>query len=1212
MSENSSEQLLLRKYLLGELSDEGEIRRIEERLLGDDDFQEALASEEDELIDHYVFDELGPAESENFRQHFLCHPEREERLRLAQSLKVYATEHPRAARATPRRQIIQPRFVPWYRSIPAPLTIAAIGLIVIGVGFVIWKVVFRESEVDRGLVALSAAYRLERPIEARISQMNYAPYVVTRGPGDERVDQDQLRLAELTLLNALSKNPTPAVHYTLGKVYLAKKQFDQAIKEFDAALNGGAKSAQLYSDLGAAYLELGKFDLHKGPANAPSAGGGKGMEELAASMEDLTKALELNPNLLEALFNRALCNERLTLYAQAESDWQEYLKKDSTSQWAEEARRNLQELKGRGTKTSRSKEELLKDFLSAYESKTDGAAWPPLRLGRSRVGNFIVETLLDDYLKLAASGARDEAEKKLRQISYAGKLERENVADHYTADLARFYGSVSSNNWPTLLRARSLLQTANARYNSGEFDAALELYSQAKKSFAFAKDECEVLFAESWIGYCRLRTLAAQEGIGLFDQLSRRLEARRYLSLASQSFQALADAESSLNEFSKALELTDRALKLSEAIDDDSTTVHCFVQLVSMHLALSDYRQSVDFFILATTLARTLPYDSKLIWPAYYEVGLDFHFLDLPQTAFAFEQEALRLANDSEAALLRSRTWERLGLLYAEQKRYDEAIQSGERALSEAKNISSERARNNILAHAMLRLGRINSQAGNPQEALDYYSKSLALYQQLGSQLYAYEGLKGKLVSDLQLNHDDAADAELPQLIRVFEQNREKISEETNRDKFFDAGQNTYDLAIDFAYSRKKDSDQAFAYAEDSRARSLFEMMRVGLRLSKNPETSEIELGSGSKPLTLAEIQQRLPEKTQLLEYSVLDDKVLMWIITRSAIHTGQASITAAELEQRTRSYTGTISRPFQASRGSIIRQAKELYTTLIAPVEKYLDHNLLLIVIPDKSLNYLSFESLVSAGSGRYLIEDYIIERAPSATTFIELSAQATSRDYVANERLLSVGNPTFDPELGLPDLPAASHEAEEIARLYQPARLLIGEEATADRVKRALTEANVIHLATHAIADERSPLLSRLVMARDPRKKQTGKITSDALEAAQLYASKLPHTRLVVLSACDTGIERAYAGEGAIGFARPFMVAGVPIVIASLWPVDSEVTAEFMIDFHQHRKLDRDHVSTVEALRRAQLDMIQNQKPQFENYGWAAFTAIGGYASF
>src|ERR1043166_10264237 len=108
-----------------------------------------------------------------------------------------------------------------------------------------------------------------------------------------------------------------------------------------------------------------------------------------------------------------------------------------------------------------------------------------------------------------------------------------------------------------------------------------------------------------------------------------------------------------------------------------------------------------------------------------------------------------------------------------------------------------------------------------------------------------------------------------------------------------------------------------------------------------------------------------------------------------------------------------------------------------------------------------------------------------------------------------------------------------------------------------------------------------------------------------------KLPRTRLVVLSACQTSIERAYRGEGAVGLARPFIAAGVPLVVATLWPVESEAVTNLMINFHRHRK--QDHASTVQAVRQAQLEAIQNsQSGAQKNFAWAAYVVIGGYAGF
>ena len=80
-------------------------------------------------------------------------------------------------------------------------------------------------------------------------------------------------------------------------------------------------------------------------------------------------------------------------------------------------------------------------------------------------------------------------------------------------------------------------------------------------------------------------------------------------------------------------------------------------------------------------------------------------------------------------------------------------------------------------------------------------------------------------------------------------------------------------------------------------------------------------------------------------------------------------------------------------------------------------------------------------------------------------------------------------------------------------------------------------------------------------------------------------------------------------MSMARPFLARGVPIVVASLWAVDSDATAELMVSFHRYRK--REGYTTIEALQRAQLDMLNGPRQFYRQpYYWASFNLIGGYA--
>jgi tetratricopeptide (TPR) repeat protein len=237
-------------------------------------------------------------------QHFFASPVRREKLRIAAALKE------RQYADAPKR---------WIPS--RELRIAASILIIVGLTFGVWRA-FKsgDSELDKGLLALQTAYGEQRPVESRVSALPYSRFSSTRGSSSDEQMTDKLRRAQLHLEQAVRDKPTPEAHHALGKVYLAQRKFDDAIREFEQSLSGNQNHAQVYNDLGVAWLE--KRDFNR-------------------SLDSFNKALQLDGNLLEALFNRALSNEKQSRVEEAKADWNEYLKRDSSSPWADEARQHL-------------------------------------------------------------------------------------------------------------------------------------------------------------------------------------------------------------------------------------------------------------------------------------------------------------------------------------------------------------------------------------------------------------------------------------------------------------------------------------------------------------------------------------------------------------------------------------------------------------------------------------------------------------------------------------------------------------------------------------------------------------------------------------------------------------------------------------------------------------------------------------------------------
>jgi CHAT domain-containing protein len=357
----------------------------------------------------------------------------------------------------------------------------------------------------------------------------------------------------------------------------------------------------------------------------------------------------------------------------------------------------------------------------------------------------------------------------------------------------------------------------------------------------------------------------------------------------------------------------------------------------------------------------------------------------------------------------------------------------------------------------------------------------------------------------------------------------------------------------------------------------------------------------------------RMPEQAQIVQYAVLEDRLLIWVVTRTSVSTREANFGSRALNEKVGQYLRAVGGPSNGMEAEAERGAKELYGILIAPVQDLLDGRKLLCLIPDKFLHSLPFNALISEATGRYLVEDFRPALSASSTVFVICSEQAGRRAGGAEERLLSVGDPAFDGEAfpSLRRLPSAGREAEAVAAFYKQHRLLLRGDAREQTVRDEIGRSDVAHFALHYLVDERSSLFSKVVLAAAPGGGARDRGEDGAWQVHEIYKLRLPRTWLVVLSACQTGGEQQYGGEGAMSVARPFIAAGVPLVVASLWPVESRSAEKLMVGFHRRRTHNR--LPTVDALRRVQLEMLGGDDTRYRHpYYWAAFTAIGGYAEY
>ena len=393
--------------------------------------------------------------------------------------------------------------------------------------------------------------------------------------------------------------------------------------------------------------------------------------------------------------------------------------------------------------------------------------------------------------------------------------------------------------------------------------------------------------------------------------------------------------------------------------------------------------------------------------------------------------------------------------------------------------------------------------------------------------------------------------------------------------------------------------------------------------------------------LSLADAQAALDPGTLALMYRIGSERSMLFAVARDRFDVVDLPLAADELRDLVRRFRllidlGRLGEPPDAA---LIGVARDLYAAVIAPVDVLADYERLLIVA-DGPLHSLPFGALVEPGATtsapRYLIESLPVHRTLSLTLYDQLrrareratarprlaafaNANATTREPDAQSYVAAV----FASARELGPLPWAADEVNELAEIYGDA-LSIASSAGATEAEfvRQAGEADIVHVAAHAIVDERTPLDSALVFQRG-RDGDTG--DDGLLQAWEIFDRLRLDAALVVLSSCRSGFGRETASEGLLGLQRAFLYAGTRAVVSSLWNVADRSTRDLMVAFHRELQAG---VPIDKALREAQLALLRGSpvsedmgllqrifgsEPAPQNYRhpyhWAGFELSGDY---
>jgi CHAT domain-containing protein len=433
------------------------------------------------------------------------------------------------------------------------------------------------------------------------------------------------------------------------------------------------------------------------------------------------------------------------------------------------------------------------------------------------------------------------------------------------------------------------------------------------------------------------------------------------------------------------------------------------------------------------------------------------------------------------------------------------------------------------------------------------------------------------------------------------------------------------------------------AQRPDEQADAMTELEARKERLEAALSEHSAELRAHMRPVTLDAVQAAMPDDAVLVEFAVFrpfDPKAernaeaygpphyAAYVVRKhgspvgrdlgdvqaidgmfDALRLALRDPASTDLKERARAVDERVMRPLRASFGNATR----------------------VLISPDGGLNLVPFEALVDE-HGCYLIEHYAISYLTSGRDLLRMQVPRLSRGnpvIVADPVFGEPANGEAEPSIYFAPIGGTAAEARAIKALFPETILLTGRNASKATLKQ-LEAPRILHIASHgfflqddgsgepsapaaagtrasgASVSAANPLLrSGLALAgANLTRDGLGDGLLTALEASGL---NLWGTKLVVLSACDTGMGEVQNGEGVYGLRRAFVLAGAETLVMTLWPVSDSITREPMAAYYAGLRAG---LGRGDALREAKLAMLKRPDRRHPFY-WASFIQSGEWAN-
>lgn len=869
-------------------------------------------------------------------------------------------------------------------------------------------------------------------------------------------------------------------------------------------------------------------------------------EHYVAALEAADKALVLDRELSVAHFNRALIVERLGFVRASIPIWKEFVQRERGTPWGQVAAKHVAGLASRRT----AREEWT-DALHGIEKITP-AELEKLIEAYPQEARLWGETM---FLTAWANGRKPIYLERARMI---GERLASRSGERFLTAAVRAIDNPRCVD--TLAQAYTTYITARGEFAARTFDQSTRDFQASRAQFKRCGSPmtavCDLYLALTEIETNRIREARAS----LSALLDGERAANDHPALVAQIEYHLALATAMLGEFGDALTIATRSRDSFQRLGERGNAGNSAMLVGDLlailgqpHLA---WRQLVD----AAAALSFAGQDQQLqaCVSAMNQVELHRHRWSAARAISGIETglgtDPLYLAD----AHLRN------AFAAAEAGDLAAARPLLQRATVTAAKIADVETREKLLADIAGVEGRMSA-ASDPATAIARLTPSIEFQQRAGRAFALPDLYLSRGRAHLAFGARASALADFESGIRVLEAQRSRISDYELRTGVFDDARALFPEAVRASLDGE-DVAGAFAFLERGRARAL---------LDELTEDAEVPLLS---PMNI--VQQSLEPGTLLVSYALLHDRAAIFVIDREHANVRFSNVSADEVGKQAKELMQAL-----RERNDSGELSAKLYDELLLPIAPELAAAARVIVVPDTALEQLPFAALFNRRARKFFADTHELAIEPSAAVYVACKRRSTA--ISAASSIAVFGNPTTS---SFADLPAAEREAPRVARRYPLALVRTRDVATAASFRDQASRYGIVQFSGHAVLDRGEPWKSALVF--------------DApLTAREIGAIRFSRTRLVILAACSTLAFDSERVEGTSPIARSFLTAGVPTVIGSLWDVDDDDAATFVVRLHE--RLARG-LAPAAALRDVQRELIHDGK-RHDPGVWAAFTVVG-----